>query len=304
MPVVTGRSRALTIPEVTVLSSPSGEPTATTVSPTFIRRDEPSAIGRSAGTVDLEHRDVVGRAGADQLGVVAATLVVDDADLPALGGDLGDVVVGHDVTLAVDHEARPGACLGVLALAAADPDLHGARQRASGDRGHGALGDRGLLDVVTQRGQRERVTRAGGAQHHRAADDPPEEPDDQRDADDHQPGPHRDPASRGRRRPERRAAPATVGGTEAGAPGCRWRSPAHCHRCPGTPPPLRVRRGPEGRRAGRDRARGHGATAWPAASGGPGGPGSERRRAWRRPAPRSRRSSGRGRRRPARPLGR
>ena len=35
------------MPEVTVLDSPSGEPMATTVSPTTILRDEPSAAGRS-----------------------------------------------------------------------------------------------------------------------------------------------------------------------------------------------------------------------------------------------------------------
>ena len=45
-PVVTGRSSALTMPEVTVLLRPSGDPIATTVSPTFIERDEPIAAGR------------------------------------------------------------------------------------------------------------------------------------------------------------------------------------------------------------------------------------------------------------------
>ncbi len=46
-PVVTGRSRALTMPEVTVLLSPSGEPIATTVSPTCMARDDPRAAGAS-----------------------------------------------------------------------------------------------------------------------------------------------------------------------------------------------------------------------------------------------------------------
>jgi hypothetical protein len=45
-PVVTGRSIALTMPEVTVLLSPSGEPIATTVSPTCILREDPIAAAR------------------------------------------------------------------------------------------------------------------------------------------------------------------------------------------------------------------------------------------------------------------
>ena len=44
-PVVTGRSRALMMPVVTVPCSPSGEPMATTFWPTFRSFDDPSAIG-------------------------------------------------------------------------------------------------------------------------------------------------------------------------------------------------------------------------------------------------------------------
>ena len=46
LPVVTGRSVALTMPEVTVLLRPSGEPIATTVSPTRSWLEEPIAAGR------------------------------------------------------------------------------------------------------------------------------------------------------------------------------------------------------------------------------------------------------------------
>ena len=52
-PVVTGRCSALTMPAVTVELSPSGEPIATTPSPTTSLREEPSAAGvtsRAFGT--------------------------------------------------------------------------------------------------------------------------------------------------------------------------------------------------------------------------------------------------------------
>ena len=43
--MVTGRSSALMMPEVTELLRPSGDPIATTVSPTRICSDEPSFAG-------------------------------------------------------------------------------------------------------------------------------------------------------------------------------------------------------------------------------------------------------------------
>src|SRR5690349_13996040 len=45
LPVVTGRCTALTMPEVTVAERPSGEPIATTVSPTRIWSADPKAAG-------------------------------------------------------------------------------------------------------------------------------------------------------------------------------------------------------------------------------------------------------------------
>src|SRR5688572_5363757 len=44
-PVVTGRLRALTMPDVTVELSPSGDPNATTGSPTLSRALDPRAAG-------------------------------------------------------------------------------------------------------------------------------------------------------------------------------------------------------------------------------------------------------------------
>ena len=49
--MVTGRLRALTMPEVTVELRPSGEPKATTGSPTASRSEEPSAAGGSPRAV-------------------------------------------------------------------------------------------------------------------------------------------------------------------------------------------------------------------------------------------------------------
>ncbi len=49
-PAATGRFSALTMPTVTVPSSPSGEPIATTSCPTRRSADEPSAIGVRSDT--------------------------------------------------------------------------------------------------------------------------------------------------------------------------------------------------------------------------------------------------------------
>ena len=64
-PGVTGRFRALTMPLVTVLSRPSGAPTAITWSPTTTELEAPSGSERQAGAVHLDHRQVVGRVAPD-----------------------------------------------------------------------------------------------------------------------------------------------------------------------------------------------------------------------------------------------
>ena len=58
-PAVTGRSRAETIPAVTVPDKPSGEPTAIAVSPTWTVPALPSSRHRQAGLVHLDDGQVV-----------------------------------------------------------------------------------------------------------------------------------------------------------------------------------------------------------------------------------------------------
>ena len=199
-PVVTGRLRALTMPEVTVELRPSGEPKATTGSPTLSRREAPSAAGGSAGGVlGVEHREVVDRAAADHRGVVAVAVLVDDLDLAVgLVGGLHDVVVGDDVALPVEHEAGAGRAA-VLTLELGD-DLHGAGQQLVGDPDDGPVAGRQRRRFSVSTPSRPSGDGAGpvGVHHaveqrgaHRSAD----EPDHQRE-----PGDGRPAASRGRGR--------------------------------------------------------------------------------------------------------
>ena len=73
-------------------------------------REAPSEAGRSpTASSDVEDREVVDRAAADQLGVVVVAVLVDDHDRPVVVGGVGDhVVVGDDVALAVQDEAGAG----------------------------------------------------------------------------------------------------------------------------------------------------------------------------------------------------
>ena len=97
----TGRSSALTMPLVTVPARPSGEPMATTGSPTTTSSELPSDGGDQAGLLDLEDGDVAGRVAADDAGRRAAAVGEDRADLGALDavGAGDDVVVGDDVAV-------------------------------------------------------------------------------------------------------------------------------------------------------------------------------------------------------------
>ena len=79
--VVTGRFRALTMPEVTVELSPSGEPNATTWSPTRSTCADAQARRRQVRPVlHVEHGEVVGRAATDDRRGVLVAVLVDDLD--------------------------------------------------------------------------------------------------------------------------------------------------------------------------------------------------------------------------------
>ena len=57
---------------------------------------------------DLDHRHVVARTAADQAGHRAAAVGEGDGDPAAVGGPRDDVIVGHDPTRVVEHEAGAG----------------------------------------------------------------------------------------------------------------------------------------------------------------------------------------------------
>ena len=106
------RLSALTMPVVTVFDRPSGAPTAIVASPTLRSTESPNSIGREArGVLELDDREVVGRVGADDLGVVDVSVRRRDADGGVAGrtveGD--DVGVGDDVAVLGEDDARAGA---------------------------------------------------------------------------------------------------------------------------------------------------------------------------------------------------
>ena len=133
-PVVTGRLRALTMPAVTVWLRPSGRAEGDDRVADVEDGGRPEG-GRDEGprALDLEDREVVDRAAPDHGGVVPVALRVDDLDRAVvLGRGRDHVVVGDDVPLAVEDEARAGRAA-VLAVEGGD-DLHGAGQQRLGDR--------------------------------------------------------------------------------------------------------------------------------------------------------------------------
>ena len=81
--------------------------------------------------VQQEDREVGRRVGADDLGVVGAAVVERDADRRVGAGAGGHVVVGEDVALVVDDDARALAA----GLAARDGDRDDARGDGLGGRG-------------------------------------------------------------------------------------------------------------------------------------------------------------------------
>ena len=98
------RCRALTIPAVTVRSSPNGFPIATTGSPTrtSVGVTEWERSERARGRVHAEHCKIRRRVAADDFGLDRVAVGEADRDLVRA---LDDVVVGDDVPRLVDDEA-------------------------------------------------------------------------------------------------------------------------------------------------------------------------------------------------------
>ncbi len=125
----TGRWRAETMPWVTVPGRPSGDAD---------RHHRLADLGtrgvahldrvQRAGRLDLDHRDVIARAPAEQLGRLPPAVGEDHPDGRAVSRSGDDVIVGDDPALGVQHESRSGA--------PAHLDHHRARQHLLGDR-HG-----------------------------------------------------------------------------------------------------------------------------------------------------------------------
>ena len=103
------------MPEVTVKVrfSPSGLPTASTHSPTRERVAVAQRGGSEVVRVDLEHGQVGARIGADDLGLELTP--VEQADRHLVGA-VHDVIVGEDVAVLGDDEARARALLELRAL--------------------------------------------------------------------------------------------------------------------------------------------------------------------------------------------
>ncbi len=120
------------MPVVTESLSPSGLPTAITGCPAVTSSESPRVAGHEVRrrVDDLQHGQVGGRVQAHDLDVGEHPAVGQhDLDLRAVPGAGGDVVVGQDVALGVEHDA------GALALAglAGDLDAHHARRDGVGD---------------------------------------------------------------------------------------------------------------------------------------------------------------------------
>ena len=117
------RDLALTMPAVTVLSRPNGEPMAITHSPTLSLDDVADPHRRQAAGVDPHQRDVGALVGADDLGLELALVGQGDDHLLRA---LDDVGVGQHVAVGVEDEAgahapRLGIAVGLLRRARAGP---------------------------------------------------------------------------------------------------------------------------------------------------------------------------------------
>ena len=132
------RPVALTMPWVTVCDSPSGLPIASTTSPTCSRSERPRVMTGRSRQVDLQHREVGVRVAAHDLDPGNAAVGQLHADLVEVGDN---VLVGDDVTLAVDDDARTEAGLHPLPKARLDRPTQQLLKPDSGHAlGYGALG--------------------------------------------------------------------------------------------------------------------------------------------------------------------
>ena len=100
------RSRLLTIPVVSVRSSPNGLPRARIFWPTSSRDESPRATGKSfsAGAVDLDHAPR--RSRRPRRSTSAAWVEPSKSVTWTDSAPCDDVVVGQDVPLLVDDEPR------------------------------------------------------------------------------------------------------------------------------------------------------------------------------------------------------
>ena len=102
MPSGSERALALTMPAVTELSKPYGEPMATTHSPTRIGVGIADLDHGQVGRVDLDHRDVGLRIGANDLRREFALVGEPDENLVSGAHHVG---VGEDQAVGADDEA-------------------------------------------------------------------------------------------------------------------------------------------------------------------------------------------------------
>ena len=202
-PVETGRLSALTMPAVTVELSPSGEPNATTGSPDVERLRRPSdAGGRSGPSLDEQHGQVVGRAAADDRGVVAVAVLVDDLDRAVVLGGVGHhVVVGDEVTLRCrarsPEPVAPSSCPWYCATICTVLGQHLAGPRPRPSRSRPGSGASEVAPVVLETAGHDAV--AVGLRRpalvRRPAQRSGQAADDQGERAHHRPDPPRDPAA-------------------------------------------------------------------------------------------------------------
>ena len=97
------------MPAVAVPPRPKGLPTAITQSPTRGLAGVLEVDEREAAALDLDHRQVGALVAADHRGLQLGLVLQDDLDVL---GVLDDVVVGDDVAVGRDEEARARGLLG------------------------------------------------------------------------------------------------------------------------------------------------------------------------------------------------
>jgi hypothetical protein len=164
------RPSAETMPLVTVPSSPNGLPMAIAGSPGLRSSEAPSSSGSSR---EVDRRVVAEQLGLDRLAVLAEAHA-------ELVGAAHHVLVGDDVALVVDHEARARGALVAGAglheddagrdalLARRDVERRAGRRRRGLGRVAGAW--RGWLGLVVE-GARQREDPDHDADRHRSGDE-------------------------------------------------------------------------------------------------------------------------------------